>query len=152
MRASPSWAWTQSARRKIRGRTSGAAARRWASGPHHDAPRTSGKVPVPRLDAPRADIDLSWRALTHGLRRGKIAFFRPVVNFVEGKGVDWRSKLKRLTPMRRDGVSGINGTVAVAAVINVLHIAFVEACTPQLGRRRRQALNPGARCILVPFD
>jgi len=118
-------------------------------------------VPVPRLDAPRTDIDLSRRALTHGLRRGKIAFFRPVVNFVDGKGegdarsgkgVDWRSKLKRLTPMRLDGVSVIDGTVTVAAVINVLHIAFVEACTPQLGRRRRQALNPGARCILVPFD
>ena len=107
---------------------------------------------MPRLDAPRTDIDLSRRALTHGLRRGKIAFFRPVVNFVEGKGVDWRSKLKRLTSMRLDGVSVIDGTVTVAAVINVLHIAFVEACTPQLGRRRRQALNPGARCILVPFD
>ncbi|TAL91877.1 MAG: DUF748 domain-containing protein [Rhodanobacter sp.] len=82
--------------------------------------KVSGKVPVPLLDAPRTDIELSWRALTHGTLRGKMAFFRPVVNFVDGKGeddtqsgkgVDWRSKLKLLTPMRLDEVNVINGTV-----------------------------------------
>jgi hypothetical protein len=82
--------------------------------------KVSGKVPVPLLDAPRTDIELSWRALTHGLVRGKVAFYRPVLNFVDGngsgdsqsgKGVDWRSKLKMLTPMRLDEVSVTNGTV-----------------------------------------
>ncbi|MEO8810114.1 MAG: DUF748 domain-containing protein [Rhodanobacter sp.] len=82
--------------------------------------KVSGKVPVPLLDAPRTDIQLSWRALTHGLLRGKIVFFHPVLNFVDGngkddtqsgKGVDWRSKLKLLTPMRLDELTVINGTV-----------------------------------------
>jgi hypothetical protein len=82
--------------------------------------KVSGKVPVPLLDAPVTDIQVSWRALTHGLLRGKIAFHRPVLNFVDGsgeddtqsgKGVDWRQKLKMLTPMRLDEVSVTNGTI-----------------------------------------
>ncbi|HZX71823.1 MAG TPA: DUF748 domain-containing protein [Rhodanobacter sp.] len=82
--------------------------------------KVSGKVPVPLLDAPRTDIELSWRALTHGLLRGKVAFYRPVLSFVDGngaddtqsgKGVDWRSKLKLLTPMRLDELSVTNGTI-----------------------------------------
>jgi hypothetical protein len=82
--------------------------------------KVSGKVPVPLLDAPRTDIELSWRALTHGLLRGKLAFDRPVLNFVDGKGaddtqsgkgVDWRGKLKLLTPMRLDEASVTNGTI-----------------------------------------
>lgn len=83
--------------------------------------KVSGKVPVPLLDAPRTDIELSWRALAHGVLRGKIKFFRPVLNFVDGggkgdsqsgKGVDWRDKLKLLTPIRLDEVSVVNGTIA----------------------------------------
>ena len=82
--------------------------------------KVSGKVPVPLLDAPRTEINLSWRALTHGTVRGKVVFFRPVLNFVDGngkddtqsgKGVDWRGKLKLLAPIRLDEVSVINGTV-----------------------------------------
>ena len=82
--------------------------------------KVSGKVPVPLLDAPQTDIQLSWRALAHGLLRGKIAFYRPVLNFVDGqgegntqsgKGVDWRDKLKMLAPMRLDEVSVTDGTV-----------------------------------------
>lgn len=82
--------------------------------------KVSGKVPVPLLDAPHTDIQLSWRALTHGLLRGKVAFYRPVLNFVDGngeddtqsgKGVDWRSKLKLLTPMRLDELGVTNGTI-----------------------------------------
>jgi len=82
--------------------------------------KVSGKVPVPLLDAPRTEIQLSWRALSHGFLRGKIAFNQPVVNFVDGsgtgdtqsgKGVDWRSKLKLLTPMRLDEVSVSHGTI-----------------------------------------
>jgi hypothetical protein len=82
--------------------------------------KVSGKVPVPLLDAPRTEIELSWRALTHGTVRGKVAFYLPVLNFVDGsgkddtqngKGVDWRSKLKMLAPIRLDVVSVVNGTV-----------------------------------------
>jgi hypothetical protein len=82
--------------------------------------KVSGKVPVPLLNAPRTDIALSWHALSHGLVRAKVAFHHPVLNFVDGngtgdsqsgKGVDWRSKLKLLTPMRLDEVSVANGTV-----------------------------------------
>lgn len=82
--------------------------------------KVSGKIPVPLLNAPRTEIKLSWRALTHGTVRGKMAFFQPVLNFVDGngkddtqsgKGVDWRSKLKLLAPIRLDEVSVINGTV-----------------------------------------
>lgn len=82
--------------------------------------KVTGKVPVPLLNAPRTDIQLSWRALTHGLLRGKIEFYRPVLNFVDGngeddtqngKGVDWRSQLKMFAPMRLDEVSVVNGTI-----------------------------------------
>ncbi|MEO9078037.1 MAG: DUF748 domain-containing protein [Rhodanobacter sp.] len=82
--------------------------------------KVSGKVPVPLLDAPRTEIELSWGALSHGTVRGKVAFFHPVVNFVDGNGkddtqsgtgVDWRSKLKLLAPIRLDEVNVINGTV-----------------------------------------
>jgi len=82
--------------------------------------KVSGKVPVPLLNAPRTDIEVSWRALSHGTVRGKVAFFRPVLNFVDGsgkgdsqsgKGVDWRAQLKMLAPIRLDEVSVTNGTV-----------------------------------------
>lgn len=82
--------------------------------------KQAGKVPVPLLEAPRTDIKLSWRALTHGTLRGKVAFFNPVLNFVDGggkgdtqsgKGVDWRQQLKLLAPIRVDELSVTNGTV-----------------------------------------
>lgn len=82
--------------------------------------KQAGKVPVPLLVAPRTDINISWRALTHGTVRGKIAFQRPVLNFVDGggkgdtqngKGVDWRQQLKMLAPIRLDEVSVTDGTV-----------------------------------------
>lgn len=82
--------------------------------------KQTGKVPVPLLEAPRTDIELSWRALTHGTVRGKVAFHRPVLNFVDGsgegdtqsgKGVNWREQLKLLTPIRLDEVSVTNGII-----------------------------------------
>jgi uncharacterized protein involved in outer membrane biogenesis len=82
--------------------------------------KQTGKVPVPLLDAPQTEIELSWRALTHGTVRGKIAFHQPVLNFVDGngegdtqsgKGVNWRQQLKILAPIRLDEVSVSDGTV-----------------------------------------
>ncbi len=82
--------------------------------------KVSGKEPVPLLDARRTDIALSWRALSHGVLRGKVAFTDATLNFVDGggkgdsqtgKGVDWRDKLQLLTPMRMDELSVHNGTV-----------------------------------------
>ena len=82
--------------------------------------KTTGKLPAPLLDTPRADIELSWFALSHGVFRGKVNFTAPTVNFVEGhgegdsqtgKGVDWRAELKLLAPMRLDEINVSNGTV-----------------------------------------
>lgn len=82
--------------------------------------KRTGQPGVPLLDAPRTDISLSWRALSHGVLRGKIDFHEPTVNFVDGrgkgdsqtgKGVDWRAKLRMLTPIRLDEVNVHDGTV-----------------------------------------
>ncbi|MFI4958444.1 MAG: DUF748 domain-containing protein [Lysobacterales bacterium] len=82
--------------------------------------KTTGKLPVPLLDTRRADIELSWFALSHGVFRGKVSFANPTINFVKGhgegdsqtgKGVDWRAKLKLLAPMRLDEINVSNGTV-----------------------------------------
>jgi hypothetical protein len=82
--------------------------------------KTDGKVPVPLFSAARSDIELSWRALSKGHLRGKIDFFDPEVNFVDGsgegdtqtgKGVDWRAQLRALAPIRLDEVNVHNGTV-----------------------------------------
>lgn len=82
--------------------------------------KQTGKLPAPLLDAPRTEIALSWRALSHGVLRGKIDFTRPTVNFIDGggkddsqtgKGVDWRAQLRLLAPIRLDEVNVHNGTV-----------------------------------------
>jgi hypothetical protein len=89
--------------------------------------KTTGKVPAPLLDSPRADIQLSWFALSHGVFRGKVNFFQPTVNFVQGhgeagsqtgKGVDWRAKLKLLAPMRLDEVNVSQGTVTFQSFVS----------------------------------
>jgi len=82
--------------------------------------KVDGKVPVPLFNSARADISLSWRALAKGRLRGKIDFYDPVLNFVDGrgegdtqtgKGVDWRAQLKSLAPFRLEEVNVMNGTV-----------------------------------------
>ncbi|TCV96280.1 uncharacterized protein DUF748 [Luteibacter rhizovicinus] len=82
--------------------------------------KVDGKVPVPLFSAERTEIALSWRALTRGHVRGKVDFFRPELNFVDGKGegdtqtgkgVDWRAQLKALSPMRLEEVNVVDGVV-----------------------------------------
>lgn len=89
--------------------------------------KTTGKLPAPLLDTPRADIELSWLALGHGVFRGKVSFAQPTVNFVQGhgeqgsqtgKGVDWRAKLKLLAPMRLDEVNVSQGTVTFQSFVS----------------------------------
>lgn len=82
--------------------------------------KVDGKVPVPLFKTTRADISLSWRAIARGHVRGKVDFFDPVVNFVDGKGendtqtgkgVDWREQLRALAPFRFDEINVANGTI-----------------------------------------
>ncbi|UPG86041.1 DUF748 domain-containing protein [Luteibacter aegosomatis] len=82
--------------------------------------KVDGKVPVPLFEAPRTDIALSWRALAKGRLRGKVDFFHPVLNFVDGrgegdtqtgKGVDWREQLRAIVPTRIDELNVVGGTV-----------------------------------------
>lgn len=89
--------------------------------------KQTGTLPVPLLDAPQTDIALSWRALSHGVVRGKIDFTRPTVNFVDGrgkgdsqtgKGVDWRAELRVLAPIRLEEVHVINGTVTFQSFVS----------------------------------
>jgi len=88
--------------------------------------KTTGKL-APFLDSPRADIQLSWFALSHGVFRGKINFYDPTVNFVEGhgegdsqtgKGVDWRGELRLLAPVRLDEVNVSHGTVTFQSFVS----------------------------------
>ncbi len=113
--------------------------------------KVAGKIPVPLLDAPRTDIHLSWRALTHGTLRGEIAFSRPVLNFVDGSGkddtqsgtgVDWRSKLKMLTPIRLDEVRVTEGTITFRNFVSSprvdLKMTDVEGTVSNLTNVERQ--------------
>lgn len=89
--------------------------------------KVSGDVPVPLLDAPHTEIALSWRAIRHGVLRGKVAFDRPTVNFVDGRGkgasqsgrgVDWRAQLRMLVPIRLDELTVRNGRVTFQSFVS----------------------------------
>ncbi len=82
--------------------------------------KLTGKLPVPLFEAQRTDIALSWRALGHGMLRGTVDFTAPTVNFIDGhsesekqtgKGVDWRTELKLLAPIRLEELQVHDGTV-----------------------------------------
>jgi hypothetical protein len=82
--------------------------------------KVTGKVPVPLFAAAHTDIALSWRALSHGVLRGKVEFDHAALNFVDGrgtadgqsgKGVNWRAQLQMLMPMRLDELTVHDSTV-----------------------------------------
>ena len=82
--------------------------------------KVTGKVPVPLFAAAHTDIALSWRALSHGVLRGKVEFDQATLNFVDGrgrgdsqsgKGVNWRDQLQMLMPMRLDELTVRDSTV-----------------------------------------
>ncbi|WP_166359874.1 DUF748 domain-containing protein [Pseudomonas akapageensis] len=83
--------------------------------------KSSGKVPVPFLDAPLIDLSVSWHSLwyDHAVV-AEAEFVRPELNFVDGgankqasqtgRGTDWRAQLDKLLPITlnevriRDGI------------------------------------------------
>ena len=47
--------------------------------------KTSGKVPVPFLEAPLIDLSVSWHSLWHNQAVvAQVTFFKPQLNFVDG--------------------------------------------------------------------
>lgn len=71
--------------------------------------KTTGKVPVPLLDAPLIDLSVSWRSLWYDRAVvAEVTFVRPELNFVDGgnkqssqtgQGTDWRQQLEKLLPI-----------------------------------------------------
>ena len=84
--------------------------------------KTTGKVPVPLLDAPLIDLSVSWRALwnDHAVV-AEVTFVRPALNFVDGgskqnsqtgQGTDWRQQLEKLLPITLNEVRIQDGTLS----------------------------------------
>ncbi|AXM98408.1 DUF748 domain-containing protein [Pseudomonas plecoglossicida] len=83
--------------------------------------KTSGKVPVPLLDAPLIDLSVSWHSLWYDRAVvAEVTFVRPVLNFVDGgskqasqtgQGTDWRQQLEKLLPITLNEVRLENGTL-----------------------------------------
>ena len=83
--------------------------------------KTSGKVPVPFMQAPVIDISVSWHALwyDHAVV-AEVAFVKPELNFVDGgnkqasqtgQGTDWRQQLDKLLPITLNEVRIDDGTL-----------------------------------------
>ncbi|WP_337159858.1 DUF748 domain-containing protein [Pseudomonas putida] len=83
--------------------------------------KTTGKVPVPFLDAPLIDLSVSWRSLwyDHAVV-AEVVFVHPELNFVDGgnkqnsqtgQGTDWRQQLEKLLPITLNEVRIENGTL-----------------------------------------
>ena len=83
--------------------------------------KTSGKVPVPLLNAPLIDLSVSWHSLwyDHAVV-GEVEFLRPELNFVDGgsqqasqtgRGTNWRQQLEKLLPITLNEVRIVDGTL-----------------------------------------
>jgi len=83
--------------------------------------KTSGKVPVPLLNAPLIDLSVSWHSLwyDHAVV-GEVEFQRPELNFVDGgnqqasqtgRGTNWRQQLEKLLPITLNEVRIVDGTL-----------------------------------------
>ncbi|MDH0300456.1 MULTISPECIES: DUF748 domain-containing protein [unclassified Pseudomonas] len=83
--------------------------------------KTTGKVPVPFLNAPLIDLSVSWHALWHDRAVvAEVTFQRPELNFVDGgnrqnsqtgQGTDWRQQLGKLLPITLNEVRVDNATL-----------------------------------------
>ncbi|WP_028694673.1 DUF748 domain-containing protein [Pseudomonas cremoricolorata] len=83
--------------------------------------KTSGKVPVPLLEAPLIDLSVSWHSLWYDQAVvAQVTFERPVINFVDGgskqnsqsgRGTDWRQQLGKLLPITLNEVRIHDGNV-----------------------------------------
>lgn len=83
--------------------------------------KTSGKVPVPLLEAPLIDLSVSWHSLwyDHAVV-AEVTFQRPILNFVDGgtkqasqtgQGTNWRQQLEKLLPITLNEVLIRDGTL-----------------------------------------
>ncbi len=83
--------------------------------------KTSGKVPVPLLEAPLIDLSVSWHSLwyDHAVV-AEVTFLRPELNFVDGgnkqasqtgQGTNWRQQLEKLLPITLNEVLIQDGTL-----------------------------------------
>lgn len=83
--------------------------------------KTTGKVPVPFLEAPLIDLSVSWHSLwyDHAVV-AEVTFLRPKLNFVDGgntqasqtgKGTDWRAQLSKLLPITLNELRIDDGTL-----------------------------------------
>jgi hypothetical protein len=80
--------------------------------------KTDGKVPVPFFNANRVTFSLEWKALFNGALVGEIAFFDPVMNFVQGptrqtSQVGWISLARgdQAVPLNINRFAVHNGTI-----------------------------------------
>ncbi|NIF29260.1 DUF748 domain-containing protein [Pantoea sp. Tr-811] len=84
--------------------------------------KTTGKVPVPLLDAPLIDLSVSWHSLIYDQAVvAQVTFVRPELNFVDGgnqqasqtgRGTNWRQQLEKLLPITLNEVRIDNGTLS----------------------------------------
>ena len=83
--------------------------------------KTTGKVPVPLLEAPLIDLSVSWHSLwyDHAVV-AEVTFLRPELNFVDGgskqasqtgQGTNWRQQLEKLLPITLNEVLIQDGTL-----------------------------------------
>ena len=83
--------------------------------------KTTGKVPVPFLEAPLIDLAVSWHAPWHDHAVvAEVTFLRPQLNFVDGgskqasqtgQGTNWREQLTKLLPITLNEVQVVEGVV-----------------------------------------
>mgnify|MGYP006202867833 CR=1 FL=1 len=84
--------------------------------------KTTGKVPVPFLEAPLIDLSVSWHSLwyDHAVV-AEVTFLRPKLNFVDGgdsgdsqngEGVDWRDQLDALVPITLNEIRVVDGQLS----------------------------------------
>ena len=82
--------------------------------------KTTGKVPVPFLVAPKIDLAVEWKALFKGAVKAKVAFFDPVLTFVAGPTKetsqtgadgDWTEALDKLLPIEINRFEIHNGKI-----------------------------------------
>ncbi|MDJ1479830.1 DUF748 domain-containing protein [Cytophagaceae bacterium YF14B1] len=73
--------------------------------------KVEGNQRVPFLDFPVVDLSVYWDAIFKGEIAGKVAFDKPVINFIggsseeknqSGKDIDWTKPLKELMPLKID--------------------------------------------------
>lgn len=82
--------------------------------------KTTGKVPVPFLIAPKIDLSVEWSALFKGAVKAEVAFVDPTLNFVAGPtketsqtgaGTDWTEPLDKLLPIEINRFHIHNGII-----------------------------------------